>query len=100
MVKPGYKTTEFWVTLITNVITALVLTGLLTQTEAEVLNQATAAMVVGLIALITNGLIVFTYIRSRTDVKLQEQEAIQQYSFSIEPAELEIEVTNDDPDHQ
>ena len=59
---PGYKTTEFWVTLAGFLFSAFVLIGLLAQEEAE----AWQPIVAGLLALIVPQVV---YIWSRAKVK-------------------------------
>lgn len=70
--KPGYKTTEFWITAVVNIVAAivsiLVIRDLMTPQESElyvVLAKAIAGAVVPLVAAYVNG----RYINARAAVK-------------------------------
>lgn len=63
--KPGYKTTEFWIALGGNVIGLLALSGVFAPGDVEAINANFAQIVGGVVAMITNA----TYIWSRTKVK-------------------------------
>lgn len=65
MVKSGIKTTELWLTLITNVLTALVAFGALTQNEADMLSKVIIALIQLVIVLVPT----VTYIIQRTSLK-------------------------------
>lgn len=65
MVKSGIKTTELWLTLITNVLTALVAFGYLTQNEADMLSKVVIAVIQLVIVLVPT----VTYIVQRTSLK-------------------------------
>lgn len=75
--KPGFKTTEFWLTVLAYVLPIAVMAGLLTSEQAQALlasvNEFLAALAALLVAL---GPVVSTvmYIYSRTKVK--EKEAV------------------------
>ncbi len=62
--KPGYKTTEFWLTLVAMIVGAVMASGILEQTATNLDNQ-----VVGLIAMVLGGL---GYTISRGFVKGKE----------------------------
>ncbi len=89
--KAGYKTTEFWMTAVTSLLALLVTVGWVTQADAQTLQQALAAMVVALGAVITNGVVVWHYINSRTDVKLADVLGGQY----VDPANVTLEVVDD-----
>lgn len=67
--KPGYLTTEFWVTVVTQIVTVLVLTGAVKAADAADLKDATSKAVVSAAALIASAATVWRYIASRTSVK-------------------------------
>lgn len=67
--KPGYKTTEFWLTLLAQVLPVLVITGLLTGEEVETLNQAIVEVSKSIGALLVALVPLWKYIESRTRVK-------------------------------
>jgi hypothetical protein len=61
-VKPGIKTTEFWMTLINTLLMVGVAFGLVNQSEAESLASLIAPLVAAIIPIVA-------YISSRTKVK-------------------------------
>lgn len=70
--KPGYKTTEFWITAVVNIVAAVVailaVRGLVSETEAELyvtLAQAVVGAVAPLVIAFTSG----RYINSRAKIK-------------------------------
>lgn len=71
--RPGWKTTEFWVTLATTAVALLaVLFGLGQQQSAELSNavQGAVAAVAGLVA---QAVVAYRYIMAREIVKLASQ---------------------------
>lgn len=66
MTRPGYKTTEFWHALATQVITLLVLFGVIDRPE---LSDALSRSVTATATLIANAIVVGGYIRSRMELK-------------------------------
>jgi hypothetical protein len=65
MVKPGYKTTEFWVTIIIQILGILMVTGTITPEQSDVLGQS-AVQLGGIIAAVAAA---FGYSLSRGRVK-------------------------------
>ncbi len=65
MIKTGYKTTEFWLTLLTKGLIVLVALGVINDGEAETLTQA-AAIIAALIGLAMNS---GAYAKARALVK-------------------------------
>ena len=68
MEKPGYKTTEFWLSLIAMIVGAVMSSGLLEQTSTDWDNK-----IVGLIAMILGGL---GYTVARSFVKVNTAEKV------------------------
>lgn len=68
--KPGGKTTEFWLTVIAQVLPALAIFGVLTGEEVETLNQAIVEAVKVLGVLVAALVPIWRYIESRTKVKI------------------------------
>lgn len=62
MEKPGWQTTEFWITILSTLIGALVLSGVIGQGEADSWLE--------LLAPLLNALVPAVYIWSRTKVKI------------------------------
>ena len=70
MIKPGYKTSEFWFTLVSFIFSGLYLLGLLdSNTQKEDLIQETSKGVEATILIIGQLTVLFKYIKGRTDLK-------------------------------
>jgi hypothetical protein len=70
MVKPGYKTSEFWFTMVSFVFSGLYLVGLISEnTQKEDLIQETTRGVEATILIIGQLTVLFKYINGRTDLK-------------------------------
>jgi len=63
--KPGFKTTEFWLTVIAQFTSLLVMTGMIPQSDTGLLNDAAGKIAAGVVAALT----LCKYIHSRTLVK-------------------------------
>lgn len=70
-VKPGWQTTEFWTTLLSQGLTLLTLLGVLSNTEAQTLESAASQCITAVFLFLTNCLIVLRYIQARVAVKTQ-----------------------------
>jgi len=68
--KPGYKTTEFWLTVAVQILPMLVIFNVLSQPEADTLSQSIQQAVQAIAALITALAPIWRYIESRKAVKL------------------------------
>ena len=70
MVKPGYKTSEFWFTMVSFIFSGLYLCGLLeTNNQKEDLIQETSKGLEATILIIGQLTVLFKYIKGRTDLK-------------------------------
>lgn len=67
--KPGYKTTEFWIAIISQALTVLVLLGVVTIGDAATLSDALGKIVGAVFALIASAAVVIAYIRGRVELK-------------------------------
>ena len=67
--KAGWKTTEFWTTAVVLVLTTLVATGVLSSEQSQDIEGPVTRMVMGLAAILTDGLMVWRYIGARTALK-------------------------------
>lgn len=71
--KPGYTTTEFWVSIISVAAILLKLAGIdVTPADQNALASSLAGLIVGFLAVMG---IVTRYIKSRTDTKVAQMEA-------------------------
>jgi hypothetical protein len=70
MVKPGYKTSEFWFTLVSFLFSGAYLVGLIgDSTQKEDLIQETSRGLEATILIIGQLTVLFKYIKGRTDLK-------------------------------
>jgi hypothetical protein len=67
--RPGYRTTEFWLTLFTALLSCLVATGVVAPDDRLVLERAMNEIVVKTVAIIANAVVIFQYIASRVALK-------------------------------
>lgn len=70
--KPGWKTTEFYVTLVAQALAIAVLLGYLRADHAADLNNALAQSIQAVAGLVASVLTAWKYVSSRTEVKLAE----------------------------
>lgn len=68
-VKAGWKTTEFWLTLIGTVLGVLVALGVISAQDMQTLEGAATSAVTGLGTVAGGVLLIWQYIRGRTAVK-------------------------------
>jgi hypothetical protein len=68
--KPGWKTTEFWTTLIAQLLALLAFLGVLTPNDSQTLGEALTKSVAAVCTLLANGAVVIHYIKSRLTLKL------------------------------
>jgi hypothetical protein len=70
MVKPGYRTSEFWFTLVSFIFSGLYLVGLLdSNSQKEDLIQETSRGLEATILIIGQLTVLFRYVKGRTDIK-------------------------------
>lgn len=70
MIKPGYKTSEFWFTLVSFIFSGLFLLGLLdSNAQKEDLISETSRGLEALILIIGQLTVLFRYIKGRTEIK-------------------------------
>jgi hypothetical protein len=70
MVKPGYKTSEFWFTLVSFLFSGLYLSGIISDaTQKDDLIQETSRGLEATILIIGQLTILFKYVKGRTDLK-------------------------------
>jgi hypothetical protein len=70
MIKPGYKTSEFWFTMVSFIFSGLYLCGLLdSNSQKEDLIQETSKGLEATILIVGQLTVLFKYIKGRTDLK-------------------------------
>jgi hypothetical protein len=67
--KPGWQTTEFWTTILGQILALLALTGVISAGDRQPLETALTNMVTAAFTIAGSTVIVVRYIRSRTELK-------------------------------
>jgi len=70
--KSGFKTSEFWMTLLTQIVGFLVLSGKLSPENGAVVTSVLDVMVKGIVDIIAGGYMIYTaveYIKGRMKLK-------------------------------
>jgi hypothetical protein len=70
--KPGYMTSEFWISVTTQILAFLVVTHAISPQDQEALGGALAKMIAAVFTICTSGRIIVSYIQSRTTLKRQD----------------------------
>ncbi len=73
--KPGWKTTEFWQTVIAQVLGFLAFAGVISTNDSKTLEEALGKSAAAVFTLIVNGILVVSYIRTRFHLKALNSEA-------------------------
>ena len=91
-VKAGYKTSEFWFTLVSFIFSGLYLTGLLTENDQKDELISVVSHAVESIILISGQMLIFyKYIKGRTEVK----KIVEQEKLALVESEQPKENNND-----
>jgi hypothetical protein len=70
MVKPGYKTSEFWFTLVSFIFSGLYLSGIITDNgQKEDLIQETSKGLEAIILVSGQLIVLYKYVKGRSDLK-------------------------------
>lgn len=81
MVKPGYKTSEFWFTMVSFIFSGLYLAGVISENETkEELIQNVSHAVESCILIGGQVLIFYKYAKARQDEKIEYQKTLQKES--------------------
>ena len=67
--KPGYQTTEFWITLVAQVVGVLQVLGVVSSEHATTINQGMGQIIGGLVMVLP----ALAYIYSRTKAKVAKK---------------------------
>ena len=86
--KPGWQTTEFWITLIKQVLPFLVLLGVFTLADTTKIEGAITSAIMSIGALIASSMDLWQYIKSRTEQKVATLNA-QAAVAELETAKIE-----------
>jgi hypothetical protein len=68
-VKPGWKTSEWWTTMIGQVLNVLALVSVVSFSDVQMLTQTTGGMVSAAFMFSTNALTLIHYIQGRVKLK-------------------------------
>jgi competence ComEA-like helix-hairpin-helix protein len=78
MVKPGYKTSEFWFTIVSFIFSGLYLAGVISENETkEELIQNVSHAVESCILIGGQVLIFYKYVKARQDEKIEYEKTLQ-----------------------
>lgn len=92
--KPGYQTTEFWVTLLSQALSVLVLLRVITPQDETTLGSALGNAVAAIFALLASAKVVGDYLRSRTSLKQgrtpQASQPIEDGSAGASPSRIRL----------
>ena len=69
--KPGYLTTEFWTAAASQLLSLLVILGVITGADRTTLEGALTASITAVGTLVASAVVVWQYIASRTTIKTQ-----------------------------
>lgn len=69
--KPGYQTTEFWLSIASTVVGLVAVVIGLSPADTATVSQAVSTAIVAVGSLVTSALTVYSYIRARTDLKVE-----------------------------
>ena len=69
--KPGWQTSEFWLTAAMQIIGLLVVVGVIAVGDKATVEGAVAEGIKAIFALATNALVLWKYIQSRGEVKVE-----------------------------
>ena len=67
--KPGWKTTEFWQTIIAQVLGFLAFAGVISTNDSKTMEEALGKSAAAVFTLVVNGLLVVSYVRTRFHLK-------------------------------
>ena len=73
--KPGWQTTEFWTTIITQALSLAVLLGFVSAGDSTMLQDAASKALAAVATLVTNALVIWRYIESRVKLKTRSTES-------------------------
>lgn len=72
--KAGWKTSEFWLTLATQVISLLVMLGVVAGSDVESISGAVKQAITAGFTLVASALVLWRYIQGRVELKKTEKE--------------------------
>lgn len=67
--KPGYKTTEFYLTIIGQVLSLLAIVGIISASDVQPMYQIIGEMIAAGVVVVAGAWQVVSYIKSRTELK-------------------------------
>ncbi len=66
---PGYKTTDFWKAILCQVLTLLVVSGVVSPADGDTLAGAASNALTAAVALVANAVVIVQYIKGRVQLK-------------------------------
>lgn len=70
--KPGWQTTEFWSSIVVQIITLLTLLHVVSGSDATTLAEAFTKIVQAGFVVVTNAMVVINYIKARSELKKED----------------------------
>lgn len=83
--KPGWQTSEFWVTIAMQVLSVLVLTGAIAVGDRTTLEGAVTNGIQAAVALIASAATIWRYVASREAVKTKQLETQATIKTGVQP---------------
>lgn len=72
MNKAGWKTSEFWLTISMQVISLLVMFGVIASEDTGTITDAVKDIITSAFALISSAIVLWKYIQGRVDLKMNK----------------------------
>ena len=71
--KPGYMTTEFWSSIVSQALALLMIVGVISASDAQTLGDSLGKCIAAVFVFATNAYVVAQYIKGRVTMKTTEQ---------------------------
>src|SRR5262245_13925408 len=68
---PGWKTSEFWITLAAQLIAVLTVVGIIPSSDAAHVQDSATKCIIAAFVLVMNGIVVLRYIEHRSNLKIK-----------------------------
>jgi hypothetical protein len=75
--KPGWKTTEFWNTILTHAVSLATLFGVINNTQAGFFQEQASKTIAAAIVIVSNVVLAWKYIHDRTGLKAEGMKTVQ-----------------------
>jgi hypothetical protein len=89
VVKPGFKTSEFWLTLGTFIVSGLVLTGVISQDNNDQTGALVSHVITSVCMILAQAGVVYKYISSRHEAKHKTKSVTETQTSTTETTETQ-----------